>query len=272
MKISKIRGYYRVNQTLKTIKRNWTIWKVYFSCFFKGNKPKQKKVIIFAQGRTGSTLLESLLSSTGCFESNGELLGHGMSKSIRFPLKYVLGKSKQSSSVKHFIFHLKIYHLIKDREKAVDPKWFLKELSDKGWFIIYLKRQNKLRHVLSTHTVKHRKGYHKTSLSEKTTSFEVDVNEIVNSIKGRIEYDNLEKEAIKDLNVLELGYETHLQNSNVHQKTVDMILDFLNLKSNVSVSTNLKRINTIPINHLVSNYDSLHIALKNNDMLNYLSD
>lgn len=53
----------------------------------------QPRVLIFAQGRTGSTLLESLLASTGQFISYGELLGHS-NPDLRHPIRYIEGHAR----------------------------------------------------------------------------------------------------------------------------------------------------------------------------------
>ena len=58
----------------------------------KTKSPDQVRVVIFAQGRTGSTLLESLLCSTGHFFKNGELLNNDTGKNeIIFPTQYIRG-------------------------------------------------------------------------------------------------------------------------------------------------------------------------------------
>lgn len=111
--------------------------------------PKKKgiRVVIFAQGRTGSTLLESLICSTKHFKKGGELLGsHGTR--VKFPFQYISGLSRLAKK-KNFIFHLKIYHLLRDRKDPIDPGLFLRRLQADGWEIVFLRRTNKLNHVLS---------------------------------------------------------------------------------------------------------------------------
>ena len=84
-------------------------------------------ILIFAQGRTGSSLLESLLGSTG-YTTHGELCKNG---------KYCLVPDKLNCTA-----HLKVWHV-------EDPLTYIRDAMQKGWDIVYLKRINLIRHVLS---------------------------------------------------------------------------------------------------------------------------
>ena len=108
----------------------------------KTKSPDQVRAVIFAQGRTGSTLLESLLCSTGHFFKNGELLNNDTGKNeIIFPTQYIRGLSKWESD-SNFIFHVKIYQLTRDRKRPVDPTTFMETLCKEGFKVIYLRRNN----------------------------------------------------------------------------------------------------------------------------------
>lgn len=96
-------------------------------------KPKRSssvRVVIFAQGRTGSTLLENLLCSTGYFRQNGELLNTSRGE-VLFPLQFVNEISKWKPQ-ENFIFHVKIYQLTRDRKRPLDPAFFLETLYKDG--------------------------------------------------------------------------------------------------------------------------------------------
>ena len=120
----------------------------YLFNIIKPHSSGQVRVVIFAQGRTGSTLLESLLCSTGHFFKYGELLNNDSGKNeVIFPTQYIRGLSKWESD-SNFIFHVKIYHLTRDRKRPVDPKIFLDTLYNDGFKVIFLRRNNLVRHVL----------------------------------------------------------------------------------------------------------------------------
>ena len=121
---------------------------LYLSNLVRPLRQDQVRVIIFGQGRTGSTVLESLICSTGHFEENGEVLNVQRYGQLSYPVQYVLGLAKWRSRV-NFIFHVKIYQLTRNRRKPVDPGLFLRTLSKNGWKIIYIRRENVLKQVLS---------------------------------------------------------------------------------------------------------------------------
>ncbi len=98
----------------------------YYCYLFKKTPDSQIRVVIFAQGRTGSTLLEDLICSSGHFERNGELLNVNKGE-ILYPLPFILGLSRRKPN-ENFIFHVKIYQLKRDRRNPVDPAYFLNKL------------------------------------------------------------------------------------------------------------------------------------------------
>jgi len=114
---------------------------------WRSSDPEQIKLLIFGQGRSGSTLLESLLESTGYFVCHGELL-RPEAREIADPFRFVQGIGK-SCSPQHSVFHLKIYQLTRDRENKVDPAELLGSLERVGWKYIYLKRENVVQQQLS---------------------------------------------------------------------------------------------------------------------------
>ena len=119
----------------------------YFYNSAKSTTPDKVRVLIFGQGRSGSTLLEDLICSTGYFRKNGELLNTNKGE-ILHPVQFIRGLSKRKAS-ENIIFHVKISQLTKDRKRPIDPAEFLNTLYNDGWKIIYLRRKNKVMHALS---------------------------------------------------------------------------------------------------------------------------
>jgi LPS sulfotransferase NodH len=233
-------------------------------------KNKNKKVVIFAQGRTGSTVLEKLLDSTGYFSSNGEILGASW---ILFPYMYVEGLSKLKSN-NNFLFHVKIYHLNRDRRFKVNPEKFLRKLHKNGWTIIYLKRENKLNHVISTWLAEQRNLYHLTnnaSTINKPSIIDKTPTEVLNGIKQRKYFDEQEQEVLKNIPHIKIVYEKDLQSPEVHQKTVNKILNKLNLPPK-KASTSLKKIVTKKQSEILKNYDEICEVLKKEGFDNYIEN
>jgi len=221
----------------------------------KQRAPDQKRVLIFAQGRTGSTVLENLLSSTGHFEERGELLGANNER-VFAPAAYLKGMARLSSA-ENFLCHVKIYHLGNNREdagaKRVDPAEFLQSLSDDGWSIVHLQRRDKLRHFLSGIIAKKRGGYHKFDDSPEKITITVDRQEMERVLRRRAGTDRREREILSTVNHLPLIYEDHLSTSEVQAQTVKRLLDFVGLERRMARTT-MKKINSRPLEEVIDNY------------------
>ena len=214
--------------------------KAYFSHLTRPHRKDQLRVVIFAQGRSGSTLLESLLCSTPYFRKGGELLGDA-GTTVRYPFAFISGLAKENT--KNFIFHLKIYHLTTDRSKPIEPGPFLAQLVEDGWKIIYLKRRNKLNQVLSYQIRQVRGKAQKYDEENEEFRLAIHPHSLKEGIERRFSYEKAEKKALRNLPHHEVIYERDLEDTDKHQRTVDGILSFLDLAP-VPVSTRLKKINS----------------------------
>ena len=216
------------------------------------------RVVIFAQGRTGSTLLESLLGSTGHFRPHGELLNTSKGE-VLFPLQFLGGLSKWKSQ-RNFIFHAKITQLTKDRKHPIDPALFLSTLYQNGWKIIYLRRRNKVQHTLSVYFARNRNPryllniWHKFDDNPEELNISVDCEKFKRTTEKIINHDANEQKALANIEYHEVIYEDDLEKPQSHQKTVDRILDYLSLEPK-KASTNLRKVNNQSPKELVSNYE-----------------
>ncbi|NBC26848.1 MAG: hypothetical protein GVY08_08300 [Bacteroidetes bacterium] len=239
----------------------------YYCYKFKEQVPQQVRVVLFAQGRTGSTLLEDLICSTGHFKKNGELLNVNKGE-ILFPLPFIKGISKRESG-KNFIFHVKIYQLNRDRRRPVDAAEFMAELYAQGWKVIYLHRRNKVKHALSNFIAKERSSFHKTDDTKEDLEIHIDPESFVKVVNDRDKFVEAEREILKDKHHLEIVYEEDLKKSENHQATVDKIMDYLGLERR-EVQTDYKKVIKAPPEYLVVNYDELVERIKGNGWSNYL--
>ena len=142
------------------------------------------RLVIFGQGRTGSTLLESLLCSTGYFHPKGELLNTSKGE-ILYPTQFIRGLSKRRSN-ENFIFHVKIYQLTRDRKRPIDPTSFLETPYREGWKVLYLRRKNKIRHALSNIVAKHRGSYPKNDDDKEKFKMLVNCQNFVERVEARL--------------------------------------------------------------------------------------
>jgi hypothetical protein len=240
----------------------------YFFDLIKPASPSQVRVVIFAQGRTGSSLLESLLCSTGQFRRNGELLNTRKGE-ILFPVNFIRGLSKWKSA-NNFVFHVKIYQLIRDRKRRpIDPGLLIRSLYDEGWKIIYLRRKNKVKHVISNFVAKHRGAYHKFDDREERLKVAIDCKLFVEKLNERLLFEAEEKKALMGISYHEVVYEDDLESADKHQETINRIMDYLSLPHE-RISTQYKKINTAPLNGLVSNYDEFIDCINKHGLQRYI--
>jgi hypothetical protein len=225
------------------------------------------RAVIFAQGRTGSALLESLLCSSGHFWQNGELLNTSKGE-ILFPTHFIRGLSKWKSN-DNFIFHVKIYQLTRDRKRPIDPASFMETLYHDGWKVIYLRRKNKVKHTLSNVIANHRGAYHKFDDNKEEFNVFVDCENFAKVVNGRFRFEEAEKEILANIEYHEVVYEDDLERSSTHQKTVNRIFDYLSLEQR-EVTTRHRKVNTLPLEKLISNYDEFVDCLNKHGWQSFL--
>ena len=201
-------------------------------------------ILIFAQGRTGSSLLESLLGSTG-YTTHGELCKDG---------KYCLVPDKINCTA-----HLKVWHV-------EDPLTYIRDAMQKGWDIVYLKRINLIRHVLSNIVALDRESYKLTKQvpGKRVHPILVDPVDFRRRLDKLLEHQHKETEIVAKLDrsrVFKVTYETDLISTSDHQQTIDSIRRWQG-KAPQPVSTDLVRIVKYSLRKLVVNYSELERTLR----------
>jgi len=224
----------------------------YFFNATKSASSSSVRTVIFAQGRTGSTLLESLLCSSGYFQRNGELL-HPDRGEILFPTQFIRGLSKWQAD-NNFIFHVKVYQLTEDRKRPIDPVCFLETLQREGWKVIHLKRKNKVRHALSNVVFKHRGSGHKFDDRREDIKITVNCERFTEQVNDRIRFEVAEKEVLANIDYHTVVYEDDLEKQSAHQETANQIFDYLSLDRR-EVTTHHRKVIVLPLEELISNYD-----------------
>jgi LPS sulfotransferase NodH len=227
-------------------------------------------LLIFGQGRTGSTLLESLLASTGHFCSRGEVLNTKKHGEAYSPLRLVEGERKRATD-QRLLCHIKPTQLTVDRTRPVrDPRGFLRELDRRGWRFVHISRRNKFEHVLSN-LVAQRRGYEKRNDTEEHLRIVVDCEDLLRRMESRFQQSEAEGSMLGSINRLEVVYEDDLLLPDLHQRTIDRILDEIGLESR-PVSTVLRKVNAQRSSVLIVNYTEVAERLQNAGFSEYLYD
>ncbi len=144
----------------------------------------------------------------------------------------------------------------------IDPAEFLHTLYNDGWKIIYLRRKDKVKHALSKFVADYRKGYHKFDDNKEHLSLSIDCGDFIDSVAARFTFEKIERDALAKVSYHQVIYEDDLEKNDMHQATVNKILDYTLLKNCKIPPTKYHKVNTQSLKDLIANYDELADALK----------
>ncbi|MBI1356439.1 MAG: hypothetical protein GC160_19020 [Acidobacteria bacterium] len=220
-----------------------------------------KHVLIFAQGRTGTTLLESLLCSTGHFDGRGEVL-NTYTREVWKPIPYVRGLGRAADGT-NLVVHVKGSHLTRARRRlgSVDAVDLLRALDADGWTIVNIGRSSIADQVLSECVALARGGYHKTNDRQEMVRVRIDPAEFMRRYDVRLRFGQEDRAALDQFPHLQLTYEQDLADASGHQSAVDRILDAVGLPHK-PVRTSLRKINRAAPTEILENFDEIDAALR----------
>lgn len=225
------------------------------------------RFVIFAQGRTGSAPLTSTLDTHSQITCHDEILGLPRAMPQRF-----VESAARGSGARAFGFHVKIYQLT-SWQRVDDVGGWLTALRRRGWKILYLRRENLLRHVVSNvfaeaaGTYHHRDGT-KTARPERIT---LPVERLRQGIDARRRHFVAERAALAGLDHLELAYERDLERPERQEEAFARIQDFLGVTPE-PLRPSLKKAVAKPRDTLIENYDEVQRALAGTEDEVFLHD
>lgn len=223
------------------------------------------KFILFAQGRTGSTLLGDLLRSHSKVYFGDEILSTKVS-SPRWTAERLRWRH-----ARHAVgFHVKIYQLTDDQGVA-DPGAWLRGMHSHGWRVISLRRKNLLRHVLSNMTAQAANRYEERAGSTDRVRIRphVDPGDLVHWMGVRAGVGAREAAALDGIQDLALTYETDLADPASWRDTMQRVFGYLDLPP-VEVATTLRKQNPGTLTDLIANYDEVAEAVRGTEYAPYL--
>lgn len=240
---------------------------LYFVSTIKNRVPKTK-VIVFCPGRSGSTLLINLLKKHPQIHCEGELL----SRKVFSPHSFISFRSLISPK-EVYGFKLLSYQL-RDVQNINDPKTFINQLYDKGYKIIYLRRSNLLRIVLSVMYAEFKNEWHRTQEDKeaKQRKMMVDIKEMLKRLKESEDTYNYEISLIKNLPHIQINYEEDLENVADHARTIKKIVNFLNISYHLPPKPDLVKTTPRSFGEFIKNIDEVKEALWGTSYEKYLDD
>lgn len=225
----------------------------------------RSKFVLFAQGRTGSTLLGDLLRSHPDVYFGEEALGSRVVST-----RLVIERMRWRHARHAVGFHVKIYQLTDDQGIA-DPGAWLRGLHRHGWRVITLRRDNVLRHVLSNMTAHAANRYEDREGTGGNGAMHVEPSELIHWMNVRQQVGQDEAAALDGIPHLALSYEADLADAPCWPATMQRVFAHLDLDA-VPVATNLHRQNPGALADVIANYGEVKSALTGTEFAHFLDD
>lgn len=214
----------------------------------------QRGVLVYAQGRSGSTLLGDLLASHPQIVYEDEILYHP----VRFPRAFVMARRAQHPW-SWYAFHVKPYQLSEDQHVLDQARW-LRSMVRLGWRIVHLRRLNLVHQVISNVRAHDGGIYHARQRGERLGPIEVNIDQVLQYVRIRAQLAQVEEHALVGLPHVAVTYEDDLLPVAARQAALNRIFDQLGLVR-TPVSTDLRRLGSDRLEDIISNAVELRAAL-----------
>jgi LPS sulfotransferase NodH len=192
--------------------------------FTRRTRPPQQRFVIFARGRSGTTLLVDLLNRHPSIACDNEILRRRACAPHR-----LIRQRMALTSAPVYGFKLLSYQLQSVQTHIADKRAFLQRLVDDGCHIVYVKRTNLLRHALSNLYARHRSQWHQTDPDAPAPRMRLNPDTLLHWLNGSAQLERFERELLDGLPHLAFTYEDDLQDAARHADTVRRITDRLGL-------------------------------------------
>lgn len=214
------------------------------------NAAPERKFMIFAQGRSGSTLLTSTLDSHPDIRCDDEIL----IVPRLFPRRFVKTAARQVPA-QAYGFHVKITQL-HAWQGIHDIGNFLRDMEQDGWRIIYLWRDNLLRQVVSNVFAEAAGTYHMDGGQARPPSVTLTLDRLAYEMDWRTRLRAAEEAAVQGRNVFEIVYERDLLEPVRQAETFAALQQVIGVSS-TPLQPRLKKMVLNPLSELLSNYDEV---------------
>lgn len=227
-----------------------------------------RRFAIFCRGRSGSTVLTSLLNAVEGIHCDKEILRLPVEEP-RLHIDALCARSEAPC----YGFKILSYQL-KDVQPIADGPAFLRDLLDSGFRLLYLRRTNLLRHALSNIAAREH-GFHVLKNEPGSAPAErrltVEPEQVLQWMRGSDGLARYEASTLTGLPHLSLTYEEHLEDEGQHQATVDRICDYLEVSSG-PVQTDHRKAAPRDLSSYVTNHEELLRFLRQTEYSDQLVD
>ncbi len=218
--------------------------------------PAKRKFVLFGRGRSGSTLLQTMLDSHSKIDCQGEILRY---RTLQ-PLPYVQNTMHRSTAPVRG-FKLLSYQL-RDLCSTKNQFRFRDWLEINNVSVVHLQRTNLFRHALSNLYARQRQAYHSTDKkAEAHATIHIDVDELINWMEGSKTLLDYELEFLDGLPRHEVIYENDLATPEAQTATYNAITKSLGLEPE-PIQVQLKKITPKDLSQIATNHEEIHARLK----------
>lgn len=234
-------------------------FKAYSNALYSPSHDGRRKLILFANYRSGSTLLGTLLNCHPAIFCDGEIFlkFSYLTSKLLSPRLYINGCVDYSQCNTIYGFDLKVSQF--ERVNCEKLYGSLRDnflaLCQSNWAIVYLRRHNLFRLAISSLVARLRKQWHiaDPTIFQPVAIEPADVMRQLCLFEKQFES---ESTALKDVPHLKLSYHLDLLSADNHQHTSDKVFAYLGLES-FPVQTTLLRTSADRLADSIVNYDEI---------------
>lgn len=210
------------------------------------------KFVVYAQARTGSTLMTRLLHQHPNIFCDNELL----QKYLKHPAKYFDGRSLMTLKPAYG-FKAMPSQAVRYLQHS-SSQFLLEELYNHDWKILYLKRSNLLRHALSNIIAKQRGFFFKNGQQfEEAPKAYVPADQLKIALDVTLFYKRDEEQALKNLDFKEVVYERDMMAPEKREKCLPDICRYLGVTSDFNPEAPFLRSTTDDLADLIENMETV---------------
>jgi hypothetical protein len=215
------------------------------------------RLVLLTPGRSGSTLLLSLLASTPGFRWDEEVLRTAKGD----PTALLRRRAMRAAAAGYAAWGTSVHPEHLYPLLAEDPVEWVGRLHDSGYELVTLLRRNPLQHVLSAAIAWERSEWHYTAGDEPATEpIRLDPVSILREAALAERSAKEVRAMVADRSHLALFYEDDLRDSEGQQHTANRVLAYLGLPP-AAVSTPLRR-RPVGLLEQIANVDEVVTALR----------
>jgi LPS sulfotransferase NodH len=226
------------------------------------------RFVIFGRGRSGSTMLVSLLDSLPGVHCDGEILH----RRVQFPRQHVHAMCAESSRAaygcKILSYQLLTVQPLRRRTE------FIRRLAHDGFDILYLTRENVVEHAVSNIRAR-QLGFHQSADNPTINkAITVERDDLMRWIDHSAPLARFARASLVGVPHLALTYERDLAAAALHQTTVQRVGEFLGLPKppDAGSASEFGKVSPRALRDSVANYEELEAFLRKTPFAKYLSD